>query len=40
MRHLPLVPMTNNEAEYEAIQMGLDLAKVVGTSSVIIYSNS
>ena len=32
--------MTNNEAEYEAILTGLDLAKVAGVSSVALHSNS
>ena len=31
---------TNNEAKYEAVLMGLDLAKVVRASLVVIYSNS
>ena len=32
--------MTNNEVEYEVVLMGLDLAKVVGASSVVIHNNS
>ena len=32
--------MTNNEAEYEAILIGLDLAKVAGASSVVLHSDS
>ena len=32
--------MTNNEAEYEAILIGLNLAKVGGFSSVVLHSNS
>ena len=32
--------MTNNKAEYEANLIRLDLAKAVGTSSVILYSDS
>ena len=31
---------TNNEGECKAILMGLNLAKEVGVSSVILYSNS
>ena len=31
--------MTNNEAEYEAIPTGLDLAKVVGALSVVLHSD-
>ena len=31
--------MTNNEAEYEAILTGLDLAKVVGALSVVLHSD-
>lgn len=30
-------PMTNNEAEYEAVLVGLDLTKAIVASSVIIY---
>ena len=33
-------PNTNNEAEYEALVVGLDLAKVVGAISVVIYCDS
>ena len=33
-------PSTNNEAKYEALVAGLDLAKVVGAASVVIYCNS
>ena len=33
-------PTTNNEAEYEALVAGLDLARVVGATSVVIYCNS
>ena len=33
-------PTTNNETEYEALVAGLDLAKVVGTASVVIHCNS
>ena len=30
-------PLTNNEAKYEALVVGLDLAKVAGATSVIVY---
>ena len=33
-------PTTNNEAEYEALIAGLDLAKSVGAMSVVIYCDS
>ena len=33
-------PTTNNEAEYEALIVGLDLAKAAGAASVVIYCNS
>ena len=33
-------PTTNNEAEYEALVAGLDLAKAVGATSVVIYCDS
>ena len=33
-------PTTNNEAEYEALVAGLDLAKVAGATSVVIYYDS
>ena len=33
-------PTTNNEAEYETLVAGLDLAKAVGATSVVIYYNS
>ena len=36
MVHLDF-PTSNNEAEYEALVVGLDLAKVTGVTSVIIY---
>ena len=32
--------MTNNEAEFKAILIGLDLAKVVGASLVVLHSDS
>ena len=33
-------PTTNNEAKYEVLVAGLDLAKVVGAANVVIYCNS
>ena len=33
-------PTTNNEAEYEAVVAGLDLAKAAGAESVVIYCDS
>jgi len=33
-------PTTNNEAEYEALMVGLDLAKAVGAMNVVVYYNS
>ena len=33
-------PTTNNETEYEALVVGLDLAKAAGTMSVVIYYDS
>ena len=33
-------PTTNNEAEYEALIAGLDLAKAAGAMSVVIYCDS
>ena len=39
MIHLDF-PTTNNEAEYETLVAGLDLAKAVGATSVVIYYNS
>ena len=33
-------PTTNNEAEYEALIAGLDLTKVAGAMSVVIYCDS
>ena len=32
-------PTTNNEAEYEALVISLDLAKAAGAISVVIYCN-
>ena len=32
--------MTNNEAEYEALVAGLNLAKVVGAENMIVHCNS
>ena len=33
-------PTTNNEAEYETLVVGLDLAIVVGATSVVVYGDS
>ena len=33
-------PTTNNEAEYKALVAGLDLARVAGATSVVIYCDS
>ena len=33
-------PTTNNEAEYEALVVGLDLARAAGAISVVIYCDS
>ena len=33
-------PTTNNEAEYEALVAGLDLAKATGAASVVIHYDS
>ena len=33
-------PTTNNEAEYEALVVGLDLARATGATSVVIYCDS
>ena len=33
-------PTTNNEAEYEALVVGLDLAKAVGAANLVIYCDS
>ena len=33
-------PTTNNEAEYEALVVGLDLARAAGATSVVIYCDS
>ena len=33
-------PTTNNEAEYEALIAGLDLAKVVGAKNLVVYCDS
>ena len=33
-------PTTNNEAEYEALIIGLDLAKVARAESMVVYYNS
>ena len=39
MVHLDF-PTTNNEAEYEALMVGLDLAKAVGATNVVVYYDS
>ena len=33
-------PATNNEAEYEALIMGLDLAKAAGVENLAVYCDS
>ena len=33
-------PTTNNEAEYEALVAGLDLAKAVGAKNVVLHCDS
>ena len=33
-------PMTNNEAEYETLVVGLDLAKAAKAMSVVVYCDS
>ena len=33
-------PTTNNEAEYEELVVGLDLARAAGATSVVIYCDS
>ena len=33
-------PTTNNEAEYEALVVGLDLAKAARATSVVMYCDS
>ena len=33
-------PTTNNEAEYEALIAGLDLARAAGAENLIVYCNS
>ena len=33
-------PTTNNEAEYEALVAGLDLAKAAGAENMVIYCDS
>ena len=32
--------MTNNEAEYEALVAGLDLAKAAGAENIVVHCNS
>ena len=39
MIHLDF-PTTNNEAEYEALMAGLDLAKAAGAENMIVYCDS
>ena len=39
MIHLDF-PTTNNEAEYEALEAGLDLVKVVQVENMVVYYNS
>ena len=39
MIHLDF-PTTNNEAEYEALVVGLDLARATRATSVVIYCDS
>ena len=33
-------PTTNNEAKYEALIAGLDLAKAVGVENLVVYCDS
>ena len=33
-------PTTNNEAEYEELVVGLDLARTAGATSIVIYCDS
>ena len=33
-------PTTNNEAEYEELVVGLDLARAAGATSIVIYCDS
>ena len=33
-------PTTNNEAEYEALVAGLDLAKATGVENIIVHCDS
>jgi len=33
-------PVTNNEAEYEVLMAGLDLAKAIRATSVVVYFDS
>ena len=39
MVHLDF-PMTNNEAEYEALIVGLDLTKATGAKNLVVYYDS
>ena len=40
MHGLTRFPTTNNEVEYEALIIGLDLTKVVGAANVVVYYDS
>ena len=33
-------PTTNNEAEYEALVVGLDLIRAAGAENMVVYCNS
>ena len=33
-------PTTNNEAEYEALVVGLDLTRAAGAENMVVYCNS
>ena len=39
MIHLDF-PTTNNEAEYEALVVGLDLTRVAGAENMVVYCDS
>ena len=39
MVHLDF-PTTNNEVEYEGLEVGLDLAKATGATSMVVYCDS
>ena len=36
----PDFPTTNNEAEYEALVVGLDFARAVGAENVVVHCDS